>query len=217
FDISDYYHTEFFNYCYILLTVIESDSNTLLEKYLSQLIKRINLVDIRKRQIFKGMFFYKISGEDTEKYSELSLYFFANFYKSIPAKVYISYRKTIVSILKKKVTDLKTINFITASFLYHEQPGNQIISLITRSSFKQQIYNYIFTLYWDNQDKIKYIGGYVNRLISTDEFFVAEAIRKTLDYIKNDQRDKADQMINIIKSSNSVQNYKLKEEDFITY
>lgn len=217
FDINDYIQTEFFDYCYVLVIIANLDKNSFKTKYISTLIDRINSVDLSKRQVFKGIFFNNISKEDTEKYSELSLYFFANFHNGTNANTYKLYKETIESILKKKVVDLKTINFITASFLYYEQPSDQIISLITQSSFKNQIYNYIFKLYWDTQKKPKYEGKYVNLLISIDGSFVSETIKKTLNYIRNNQKNEADQMINIIKSANSVQSYKLKEEDFITY
>lgn len=217
FDINDYAQTEFFNYCYVLTIIAGIDKTNFEKKYMPHLIDEINLSDLNKRQIFKGIFFNNISNEDVEKYSELSLYFFANFHNGTKESIYKSYKSTIESILKKKVMDLRTISFITASFLYYEQPNDEIIKLITRSSFKNQIYNYIFQLYWDTQKKTPYVGQYVNVLISTDGLFVAETIRKTLSYIRSNQKDEADQMINIIKSANSVQSYKLKEEDFITY
>lgn len=217
FDINDYVQTEFFNYCNVLTIIAGIDKTNFEKKYMPHLIDEINLSDLNKRQIFKGIFFNNISNEDVEKYSELSLYFFANFHNGTKESIYKSYKSTIESILKKKVIDIRTISFITASFLYYEQPNDEIINLIIRSSFKNQIYNYIFQLYWDTQKKPPYVGQYVNVLISTDGLFVAETIRKTLNYIRSNQKDEVDQMINIIKSANSVQSYKLKEEDFITY
>ncbi len=214
FDMQDYMQTEFLNYCYVLTIINESDK-TVLSNYMPQLLKEINKADISKRQVFKGIFLNSISSKDDEKYSKLSLYFFIKFHKGINAEIYCLYKKTIESLLKETVNDLNVINFITAAILRYEQPTTSIFTLITHSSFRSQIYRLIFDLYWESDGRPKYATQWVNQLILEDKIFISQSIRTIIRYIRDEEVDKTNSLINILKSSNIEPNYKLREEDFI--
>ena len=214
FDMQDYMQTEFLNYCYVLTIINESDK-TVLSNYMPQLLKEINKADISKRQVFKGIFFNSISSKDDEKYSKLSLYFFIKFHNGINKEIYCLYKKSIESLLKETVNDLNVINFITATILRYEQPTTSVFTLITHSSFRSQIYRLTFDLYWESDGRPKYATQWVNQLILEDKIFISQSIRTIIKYIRDEEVDKTNSLINILKSSNIEPNYKLREEDFI--
>lgn len=108
------------------------------------------------------------------------------------------------------------INFITAAILRYEKPkAKSIFTLVTESPFRSQIYSLIFDLYWDSDKRPKYAASWINLLVSKDKLFIAQMISAIVKYIRNKEIDKIDILINILKSSNRVPNYKLREEDFL--
>ncbi|MDT9607479.1 SIR2 family protein [Lactobacillus paragasseri] len=214
FDIQDYAQTDFFNYCYVLVAIEELDKKSF-DKYMPQLLDKLNKTDVKKREIFKGIFFNYISDKDDEKYSQLSFYFFIEFHNGTSKKIYLAYKNVIELVLKQEVNDSKVINFITASILRYEKPLEKMGTLVTRSSFKSEIYNFILTLYWNNNEDPQYVGQWINLLISKDKSFISQCIGTIVKCIKNEENKEFNFLFNILKSSVSVNNYKLRDQDFI--
>ena len=71
------------------------------------------------------------------------------------------------------------------------------------------------TLYWNNNEDPQYVGQWINLLISKDKSFISQCIGTIVKYIKNEENKEFNFLFNILKSSVSVNNYKLRDQDFI--